>query len=85
MKKNFISLGKSSRKLKWGVAGCGRFLEETFLPTLQTIKKSKLISVYSSDIERANYISTKFGLSFVPVNIAPYLDCLVSRKFSKFI
>jgi len=51
------------KKLKWGVAGCGHFLENTFLPTFQHLKKSKLISVYSSNINRANFIADKFNAS----------------------
>jgi len=51
------------RRLKWGVAGCGNFAEFTFLPSLQNIKRSKLISVFSHDIERARYISQKYGAS----------------------
>ncbi len=49
------------KKLKWGVAGCGKFMEQTFLPTLLQLKKSKLVSVYSSSKERADYISDKFS------------------------
>lgn len=49
------------RKIKWGVAGCGRFMEETFLPALQTLKRSRLISVYSSNPERGRFIASKFG------------------------
>ena len=49
------------RKLKWGVAGCGKFMEETFLPTLQTLKRSRLESVYSSSADRAKFIASKFG------------------------
>lgn len=49
------------RKLKWGVAGCGNFLENTFLPSLQQLKKSKLVSVYSSNKPRADFIKKKFN------------------------
>jgi D-xylose 1-dehydrogenase (NADP+, D-xylono-1,5-lactone-forming) len=49
------------RKIKWGVAGCGRFMEETFLPTLQSLKRSKLVSVYSGNAERSKFIASKFG------------------------
>lgn len=50
-----------SKKLKWGVAGCGNFLENTFLPAFQNLKKSKLISVYSSKKGRAEFIKQKFN------------------------
>ncbi len=49
------------RKLNWGVAGCGNFTENYFLPALQTLQKSKLISVYSNNINRAKEISGKFS------------------------
>ncbi len=48
------------RKLKWGVAGCGKFAETTLIPTLLQLKKSTLTSVYSSDLERAKEIANKF-------------------------
>ena len=50
-----------SRKLKWGVAGCGNFAETTFLPSLQFVKRSRLISIYSHDINRAKQFSQRFG------------------------
>lgn len=49
-----------SKKLKWGVAGCGKFAESTFIPTLHQLKKNVLTSVYSSDLERAKNIANKF-------------------------
>jgi predicted dehydrogenase len=49
------------QKLKWGVAGCGNFLEESFLPNFQHLKKSKLVSVYSSNSKRAEFIKHKFS------------------------
>lgn len=49
------------KRLKWGVAGCGNFLENSFLPSLQQVKRSRLISVYSSNINRAKYIAEKFS------------------------
>ncbi|MCF8242427.1 MAG: Gfo/Idh/MocA family oxidoreductase [Melioribacteraceae bacterium] len=63
-----LSKGKSKihspksriKRLKWGVAGCGVFLEHNFLPSLQLFKRNRLISVYSSDINRAKYIGQKF-------------------------
>lgn len=51
------------KKLKWGVAGCGNFTEKTFLPTFQLLKRSKLVSVYSSSADRAKSIAVKFAAS----------------------
>jgi len=59
---NTIRLRKQiPRKLKWGVVGCGNFLENTFLPAFQHLKKSKLVSVYSSNMQRAAFIKKKFN------------------------
>lgn len=52
---------RSMRKLKWGVAGCGRYLEHGFLPALQQLNKSKLVSVYSSSGSRSRAVAGKFG------------------------
>jgi predicted dehydrogenase len=50
-----------TRKLKWGVAGCGYFTENYFLPALQLVQRSKLVSTYSHDIHRAKNIANMFG------------------------
>ncbi len=52
------------RKLKWGVAGCSSFAENTFLPAFQLVKRSKLVSIFSHDLNRAQFISNKFGAPF---------------------
>jgi predicted dehydrogenase len=52
---------KRVRRLKWGVAGCGRFSEHSFIPTLQLLKRSVLTSVYSADLERAKFITNKYS------------------------
>ena len=50
------------KKLKWGVAGLGRYAEFTFIPTLSLLRKSALQSVFSNDPERAQSIADKFGV-----------------------
>lgn len=49
------------KKIKWGVVGCGNYLENAFLPALESLKRSNLISVYSNDINRAKHICEKFA------------------------
>jgi len=49
------------RKLKWGVAGCGNFAENSFLPSLLLAQRSKLVSIYSHDLKRAKNLAMKFG------------------------
>jgi predicted dehydrogenase len=50
------------KKLKWGIAGCSNFAETTFLPSLQSVKLSKAVSVYSHDLNRAKLFSQRFGI-----------------------
>jgi D-xylose 1-dehydrogenase (NADP+, D-xylono-1,5-lactone-forming) len=51
-----------SKKIKWGIAGCGRFTEETFIPALTLSRKGKLVSLHSRDIKRAKSLAEKFGV-----------------------
>ncbi len=60
MNKIKISL---SKKLKWGIAGCGNYTEKTFLPTFQLLRKSKVNSIFSHSSERAKQLADKF---FIP-------------------
>jgi predicted dehydrogenase len=57
MKKN------KTGKLKWGVAGCGKFSEESFIPALRLLRKSTLNSVFSNNPQRAKFIAEKFGVA----------------------
>lgn len=52
----------SSKKLKWGVIGCGRFTENSFVPTMRLLRRSTIESVFSNDSKRAKFISEKFGI-----------------------
>jgi D-xylose 1-dehydrogenase (NADP+, D-xylono-1,5-lactone-forming) len=72
--KNIRLSKKLPKKLKWGVAGCGHFLENSFLPTFQHLKKSNLVSVYSSNLKRAQFIKEKFGAENSYNNYAEFLN-----------
>jgi len=50
-------------KLKWGIAGCGRFAEKAFLPTIQLLRRNEVVSLYSRSKERVNELSKKFGIA----------------------
>lgn len=54
---------KYLKKLKWGIAGCGKFAEQTFIPTMKLLRKSNLNSLFSNDISRAKFLANKFGVS----------------------
>jgi predicted dehydrogenase len=52
---------KYSKKLKWGIAGCGRFAEQSIIPTIKMLRKSLVVSLYSGDLNRAKSLADKFG------------------------
>ncbi len=64
---------KIPKKLKWGVAGCGRFTENTFLPSFQQLKRSRLISVYSHKLKRAKVIANEFSAENAYDNFSEFL------------
>lgn len=51
-----------TKKLKWGVVGLGRFVENSFLPAMKYIRKSMLVSLCSRDLNRAKELAQKFGV-----------------------
>ncbi len=61
------------KKLSWGVAGCGQFTENAFLPTFQLLKKSKLAAIYSSSESRAKSVASKFGIAKAYDNFDEFL------------
>ncbi|MFA3782747.1 Gfo/Idh/MocA family protein [Melioribacteraceae bacterium 4301-Me] len=70
-----IRIASKFQKLKWGVAGCGNFAENSFLPALQIFKKNRLMAVYSHTKERAMFISNKFGAPYSYDNFDEFLKC----------
>jgi predicted dehydrogenase len=64
----------AAKKLKWGIAGCGRFSEESFIPTLRLLRKSALNSVFSNNTQRANFFAEKFGIAENFSNIDDFLN-----------
>jgi len=53
---------RRTKKLRWGVAGCGKFTENNFLPAMNLVRKSVVNSVFSNDFSRAKAIADKFGI-----------------------
>lgn len=51
------------KKLKWGVAGCGKFAEFSFIPAIGQLRKSMVNSLFSNDLTRAKTLADKFGIS----------------------
>lgn len=61
------------KKLKWGVAGLGRYAEFTFIPAISLLRKSTLQSVFSNNPERAQSIADKFGVPYHFTNYDEFL------------
>lgn len=68
------------KKLKWGVAGCGRFTELTFIPTMKFLRRSSLHSFFSHNLNRAKELAEIFGASGYFNNFDDFLksdiDCV---------
>ncbi len=60
-KRRNLFAGKQ-KKLKWGVAGCGKFTETIMLPLLNQLNKSMVVSIYSSDKNRVKSLAHKFSI-----------------------
>ncbi|HEY7750778.1 MAG TPA: Gfo/Idh/MocA family oxidoreductase [Ignavibacteriaceae bacterium] len=54
---------RGAKKLKWGVAGCGRYAEHTFIPTINFLRRSTIGSFYSNNSARAKELAEKSGAS----------------------
>ena len=52
----------SRKKLKWGIAGCGRFSENAIIPSLLQLRRSTITSVFSNDNARAKGVAEKYGI-----------------------
>jgi predicted dehydrogenase len=66
---------RTVKKLKWGIAGCGRYAENTFIPAIHMMRKSMLQSVFSHNSERAKDVAQKHG---VPLYFSDYDEFLDS-------
>ena len=69
------------KKIKWGVAGLGRFSEFTFIPTLQLLRKSSLNAVFSNDNKRAKEIADKFGVNSYYNNYTEFLKSDINAVY----
>ena len=52
---------RKAKRIKWGVAGCGRYSELTFIPVLEFLRKSSLESLFSNSPKRAKELYDKYG------------------------
>lgn len=71
----------TGRKIKWGVAGCGRFTEHSFLPATKPARKSTVVSLYSRDINRAKFLAEKFGVENFFDNYDEFLKSDIDAVF----
>ncbi len=76
------SNSKSKRKkLKWGVAGCGRYAEHTFIPAMNFLRKSSINSFFSHNISRAKELAEKTGASSFHNNFEEFLKSDINCVF----
>jgi len=69
-----LDLGKIRfKKLKWGIAGLGRFSENSIIPILGTVRKARIMSVYSSTPERSKFIAEKYTIQNAYSNFDEFL------------
>ncbi len=69
------------KKLNWGVAGCGKFAETAFIPTITLLRKSTVASVFSNTQSRAKSIADKFGISGVYSNYSDFLKSEIDAVY----
>jgi predicted dehydrogenase len=69
------------KKIKWGIAGCGRYAEHTFIPTLTFLRKSVLHSLYSHKISRAKELAEKSGAASYFDNYDKFLKSDINAVF----
>ena len=69
------------KKVKWGIAGCGRFAENSFLPATKQARKSSVISLYSRDMNRAKSLASKFGVQNSFNNYDDFLNSDIDAVF----
>ncbi len=71
----------SGKKIKWGVAGCGRFAERSFLPAIRLTRGSAVTSLYSRDINHAKSLAEKFGVQNSFDNYGDFLTSDIDAVF----
>ncbi len=69
------------KKLKWGVAGCGRYAEHTFIPTMKFLRRSVTKSFYSHNLQRAKELADKIGASGYFDNYDEFLKSDIDSVF----
>jgi len=62
-------------KLRWGIAGCGSYTENTFIPNLFFLRRSTLNSLFSHNANRVKTLGDKFN---VPNRFTNYDEFLMS-------
>jgi len=72
---------RGTKKINWGIAGCGRYAEHTFIPTLTFLRKSVLRSLYSHKISRAKELAEKSGAAGYFDNYDKFLKSDINSVF----
>ena len=71
----------TGKKIKWGIAGCGRFAENSFLPAIRLTRNSSVTALYSRDGNRAKSLAEKFGVQNSFENYDEFLKSDIDAVF----
>ena len=69
------------KKIKWGIAGCGRFAENSFLPAVRLMRRSSVTALYSRDLNRAKSLADKFGVQNIFDSYEEFLKSDIDAVF----
>ncbi len=58
-----VKIIKPLKRIKWGVAGCGRYSEMTFIPNARLARRNTINAVFSNNTARAKAVAEKYGIS----------------------
>ncbi len=48
--------------MKWGIAGCGYFAENSVIPAIKLLRRNRIAAVFSNSLDRARNLSQKFSI-----------------------
>ncbi|MBU2583807.1 MAG: Gfo/Idh/MocA family oxidoreductase [Bacteroidetes bacterium] len=61
-------------KMKWGIAGCGYFAENSVIPAIKLLRRNRVIAVFSNSLDRARTLSQKFSIKDYSNDFQKFLE-----------
>lgn len=81
MDKKVIVSKRKIKKLNWGIAGGSKVVQNEFLPALNQISKSKFVSQYSHNLERASFLVGHFNGEKAYSNFDEFLNSEIDAVY----